>query len=598
MGALAIHLSRRGPPDADAVRRMLASAPHRGSRRQTEALGDVCVGVCNGPDRVTATVASDSGRLAVFHGTLDNDASLRSELRGEDAPLPEAATPAATLLAAVDRWGEEAVARFRGSFAGAVTDGRVLHCFRDQFGTRPLFHHDAAEGFFAATEAKQVLEGAGIAREPNREHLRAVLFGRGVGRSTAYRGVERLPTRAVCTVGPDTGLEVRRYWEPAEHVETADLGPAEAVEGTREALDRAVRRSLAGRDAILLSGGLDSPALAAFAAPNSKGDGDGRLRAVTAVYPEHPSADEREWTELAADHLGIPLEAYVAEAGSLDDVDFWVRALDGPVSVLSIPESAESYRAARSLGARTVLTGEMAEMLFGSRAYLLGHLLTHGRLRAAGRLLARLRASGSGPIQLVRRVGRALAPPALLAALRGDARSRRREHPAWVGEYDEGESSSVRPLWATGPRRRWLRAQTSPFRGSGSGFEADEICAAHSGVDVRRPFADVDLWEFVLSLPAEVKFPGGRTKPLLRRAMRGLLPDELIDRTDKTYFDEFHLATADYPALRRLVIESPHRLDGVDYQLLERRVAGEAMGVYELQWARNLARIHAFLEQW
>lgn len=593
MGAIAVHLSRTGPARRASVREMLDAAPHRGRGTRVELLGEVAVGVRGEPERNAAGLAREDGRIAIFHGTLDNERNLRSELESDGAPPPSSETPAATVLAALDRWGEGALARFRGSFAGAVTDGRRVHCFRDHFGTRPLFCHDAPAGFFAATEAKQVLAASPLSREPNLEHLHRVLFG-GVDRSTAYRGVERLPKCSVSTAALEPGVRVREYWRPSDFVETADLGLDEAVAGTREALERAVRRTLTGEDAILLSGGLDSPALAAFAAGHQRAV---PVQAVTAVYPDHPSADEREWTEMASEHLGLPLHAYEAEAGSLDDVERWTRALDGPVSVLSVPESAESYREARSVGARTVLTGEMAELLFENRAHLLDHLLSHGRLRAAGRLLGRLRDSGAGRLDLVRRVARAVAPPALMASP-GDGGGPGRTYPSWI----EAEvASSYRPdadLRSFGPRRRWVHAQTAPFQGPGVGFEVDEICAARCGVDVRRPFADVDLWEFALSLPAEVKFPDRRTKPLLRRAVRGLLPDELVDRRDKTYFDEFHLATADYRTLRRLLVESPHRIEGVDYGLLADRIEQADMGVYELQWARNVARVHAFLDQW
>ena len=119
-----------------------------------------------------------------------------------------------------------------------------------------------------------------------------------------------------------------------------------------------------------------------------------------------------------------------------------------------------------------------------------------------------------------------------------------------------------------------------------------------SGVDSRRSFTDVDLWEFVLSLPAEVKFPTSRTKPLLREAMRGLLPDVLIDRTDKTAFNEYHAAKADYPKLRSLLVGARHRLAGVDYAQLEDRLQAADMTARELQWARDVARIHVFLNQW
>lgn len=595
MGAIAIVLSRAGPPDPDIARRMLGAAPHRGDRQAVEVMGRVALAACNDADWVTATLARDDSRVAAFCGALDNDADLRADLRREGAAEPAARTPAATLLAAFDAWGEDAVPRLRGSFAGAITDGRTLRCFRDQFGARPLFHHDGPGGFFAATEVKQVLAGASIPNEPDLDHLHGVLFG-GLDRSTAHRGVERISKCAIVSAGPEPGLASRQYWDPGACVETAKLGPDEALEGTLEALERAVRRVLTGRDAILLSGGLDSPALAAFGAC---AEGQAHpVQALTAVYPEHPSADEREWTRMATNHLGMPLHEYVADAGSLDDVEYWVSVLDGPVDVLSIPESAEAYAEARALGARTVINGEIAEMLFHSRSFLLDHLLSHGRLRATAREIAGLRDAGWTRRQIARQIIRALAPPPLVAAYRNRRSPRPRGLPSWVDAQRLTASRRGPPMWSIGPRRRWVEMQTVPFLGPGIGFEADEICAAVCGVDSRRPFADVDLWEFVLSLPAEVKFPSRRTKPLLREAMRGFLPDELIDRKDSTYFDEFHLARADYATLRRLLIDPSHRLEGIDYGLLRDRLEAEDMRVYELQWARNVARVHAFLNQW
>ena len=600
MGAVAVLLSRAGPPEPATVRRMLDAAPHRGDDQVLERLGRVVLGVCNDTGWTTATLARADGRVAGLCGALDNDEALREELRREGARPPADRTPAATLLAAHRCWGQEAAHRLRGSFAGVLTDGREVLCFRDQFGARPLFRHDGPGGFFAATEVKQVLAGAGIPREPDLDHLHGLLFG-GLDRSTAYRGVERIPKATLVTAGREPGLDARTYWDPADLVESSRLGPDEAAEGVVAGLERAVRRVLTGRDALLLSGGLDSPALAAFAgdAPGPEGrPGTGSVQALTAVYPEYPSADESEWTRRAARALGLPLHEYVADAGSLDEVDRWVRVLDGPVDVVSIPESAEAYAEARALGARTVINGEIAEMLFESRGYLLDHLLSHGRLRAAWRVISRMREAGKTRRKILRRVLRALAPPAVVATLRDGEPGWQSALPPWVDARPMLEAASGPPMWRMSPRRRWIEMQTAPFQGPGVGFEADEICAATCGVDTRRPFADVDLWEFVLSLPAEVKFPDRRTKPLLRRAMRGLLPDELIDRKDKTLFDEFHLARADYPTLERLLVEPGRRLDGIDYEVLRRRLAGRDMGVYELQWARNVAKVHAFLEQW
>lgn len=574
---------------------MLAASPHRGERTEVAVDGRVALGVCHTADLITASLERRDGRIVAFAGVLDNATELRRELRRAGAPEPVGEAAAATVLAALDWWGEQAVVRLRGKFAAAFTDGRELSCFRDHFGGAPLFCRDALDGFYVATEVKQVLAGSELSPEPDLDHLHGVIFG-GVDRSTAYRGVERIPKQRVATAGDRPGLRSRRYWNPADHVESGDHGPEAAVEGTLHAVDRAVRRTLGGRDVLLLSGGLDSPALAACAA---RAEGLERpVEALTAVYPDYPSADEYEWTRKVADHLGMRLHTFVAEAASMDDVEYWVDVLDGPVDIVSIPEAAEAFRTARELGARTVLNGEIAEMLFENRGYLLDHLLTHGRLPAAARQVAALRETGHSWMEVAKRLVRAVAPASLMTAYRRRHLVELRGVPDWLDQDRLWEASPEPPTWTTSPRRRWSNLQSAPFRGPGLNFEADDVCAAVCGVESRRPFTDVDLWEFVLGLPAEVKFPERRTKPLLRRAMRGLLPHEVIDRRDKTYFDEFHLATADYEKLRRLLVDPGWRLDGIDYEVLAERLQYEEMPVYELQWARDVARVHAFLGLW
>jgi hypothetical protein len=294
----------------------------------------------------------------------------------------------------------------------------------------------------------------------------------------------------------------------------------------------------------------------------------------------------------------MPLHAFVAEAGSLDEVEKWVKLVDGPVDLISIPEAVEAYRFARSLGARTVMNGEVAEFLFECRGFLLDHLATRGRWRAAARYLGWRRERGKTYQQLVRETARAVAPAWLLAARRKRQPVRLRAVPAWLDQGRFWGLNTPHTIWSVSPRHRWRQGQVAPLKGPGIGFEVDEICGAICGVDPRRPFADVDLWELVLSFPAEVKFTSPRTKPLLRDAMRGLLPDALIDRTDKTVFNEFHEAKADYPTLKRLLVDSRHRLDGVDYEGLRLRLDAGDMHARELQWARDVARIHAFLNQW
>jgi asparagine synthase (glutamine-hydrolysing) len=595
MGGLAIVLSRRGRAECEPVARMLSTVPHRGRQQTIEAMGQAVFGVVNDPEWITATLARDERYLVVFCGTLDNDADLRERLRREDVRIASEDSPSVTLLAGYGHWGEEVVSRLRGSFAAGITDGRTIWCFRDQFGARPLYHHDSTAGFFAGNEVKQVLSGASLPLEPNLEHLDRVVFG-GVNRSTAYHGVERIPKNTVVAVGSAPGMSSRPYWDPDRNVATARMSADDAREGTIEALGRAVRRQLTGRDVLQLSGGLDSPSLGVFAA---RAEGLAQpVQALTAVYPAYPSVDESKWTRMAADHLGLPLHCYVAEAGSLDDIERWVKLLDGPIDVIAVAECAEGYREARALGARTVLNGEIAEFLFNLRGYLLDHLLAHGRFRAAAHVLGWSRARGRARGKIARDVARAVAPNWIYEARR---KRRPAARPPWVPDWIDQRRLSIStmpPRKREKARNRWAQIQASPLRGQGPGFEADEIIAAACGVDSRRPFTDVDLWEFVLSLPAEVKFPTSSTKPLLRESMRGLLPDALLDRKDKTLFNEFHVAKADYPKLISFLTNPANPLKGVDYAMLGERLRAGGMTARELQWARDVARVHVFLNQW
>jgi hypothetical protein len=161
------------------------------------------------------------------------------------------------------------------------------------------------------------------------------------------------------------------------------------------------------------------------------------------------------------------------------------------------------------------------------------------------------------------------------------------------GRVNESTVRSIVPA-----RDRWAKLQLSPFSGVGITMEADDVCQQLSGLVCRRPWADVDLWEFFLSLPAEVKFPDTRGKTLVRRLLRGRVPDPILDRRDKTYFDDSVKASIDYPSLRRWVSDPPHRLEGVRYDLLRDRLDGENLDLSEFRWAKDLASVHAFLSRW
>jgi asparagine synthase (glutamine-hydrolysing) len=169
--------------------------------------------------------------------------------------------------------------------------------------------------------------------------------------------------------------------------------------------------------------------------------------------------------------------------------------------------------------------------------------------------------------------------------------------PRWLNDRKVNEVPFRNDLVPRG-RDRWLALQTLPLEGCPITMEGGEMCAALAGVTVRRPFADIDLWEFFLSLPAEIKYPDLRSKTLIRQLLRGRVPDVILDRRKKTYFDDHVLSQVDYTVLSQYLSKPEYQIAGVDYGLLEQRLKKRDLGLIEWIWVNDLVRIHAFLSQW
>jgi asparagine synthase (glutamine-hydrolysing) len=594
MGAFALFRARGRGPSEDVVRSMSGAAPHRGAQLQIAVLGN-CAVACTTDDLPDATIGITNSLLIAFVGALDNARDLEREIKRHDrlSGRPDLGGNIPTLLAAGYRaYGEELPAHLRGVFAGVVTDGNWVLCFRDHIGYRPVFYRDDAAGFFAASEAKQVVHGAAIPREPDLSVVERIFYSRlSDDVACALRGVARLPKASVLRAD-GSGVRVRRYWHPESLLETARY-PSEELKPRFEALmDQAVSRTLTGRDAVSLSGGIDSPAIAAFAVPRYRELFGRPLPAVSVVYPNYPSVDESTYVALLAEYFQVPLYTAEQATNSLADLGKWTKLADTPYPAASLAHYGEDYRRARKLGFRTILTGEHAEFVFAWRWHTLGHYLTHGRISAAARELRWRRTRGRSWKSLARFTAAELAPD-WVHALRNRIAAKPRTVPDWIDARKAAADEESVPVWD-----RWRRSQLYAFLGPGVSVEAEEVCQAVSGVRSRRPWADVDLWEFFLSLPAEQKFADLRPKGFVRELLHGRVPDAILDRTDDTVFDEAMMAEIDYGILGRYLIRPRYRIDGVNYTALGELLRSEKLAALDYMWARNLATVHAFLSQW
>lgn len=591
MGALAACLDGSSALGPGVVERMLQAVPHRGGVLKVGALGLCRIGVTDTGTNTETSLAIRNGLAVALCGRIDNLHDLMSDASHADAQ----ASPAAAVLEAFRRSGDGIVARLRGAFAGVVTDGSSIRAFRDHVGFGLLHYREEGTAVYVGTEAKQILAGAELPREPEPDFIEGLLFDRYSDQSLcAFRGVRRLPQGSMLSaVG--AGIRCARFWRPELLLETDRPRDDEIKERFDRLMSQAVARVMTGNVVIALSGGIDSPAVAAYAAGEHRHRFGRPLPALSAVHPRLPTLDERAAVELVARDLGLELNLYEPQSGTFDDLRERVRREDGPAPS-SFSRWRELYDHARELGFRTILSGAHAEFVIDvGRAQLLTHLVEGRRVRAVVGLLRHQRARGVPIAGLARQLASALAPAAFREIYTNRRRRRHGYGPDWLdtARFTHAGPADIRQL------SPWEQAQIVTLFLPRLAIEADEIEQAASGVRVRYPWADVDLWEFFLSLRAETKYPDiWPSKLLVRHLLRGKVPDEIVDRREKTIVDDSVMRLIDYGPLRDLLVDPPNRISGVNYARLSEHLRRQDLPARDFRYVRILAAIHAFLEDW
>jgi asparagine synthetase B (glutamine-hydrolysing) len=593
VGSITAVLSYTHAPASEVARRGLEVAPHRGSTIRTCSLSRFVVGASTSDAWEDATLSEGDGLVAAVQGRIDNLPELAAHL--SRAGIDPGPAPADVVRALFLREGERTPERLRGAYAVVLSDGLRLWCFRDHLGFATLFYRAEREAIYVATEAKQAVAAAGIPWRPDPD-VASLILHRDYDDDTpaAIQGVSRLPKMSILFAEPRS-VRRRRYWRPEELLETARYSRGELQERFDELMAQAVRRTLTGEgDVVSLSGGLDSPAIVAYGAPEHLRLTGAPLAAITTSYPHLPAVDERSYVEDLSRVLGLKLHVVERSSGFLEGIQEWVKILDGPVPKIATGDAREAYTQARDLGYRTMITGEVAEYLTDQRSGLIPYLVARGRFGAAWHQIRGARAKGMARGRLARQAILSFIP---LSAERSYRRLHPRDDPTipdWFDTPTLDQLDTYAPT-VTPARDRWATYQLGGFIGPGLSMESDTIIQEFCGIRVRRPWADVDLWEFFLGLRAETKFPDSRRKALARDLLRDRVPDFILDRKGKVVFDDSIMERIDYVALRRWLVDPPVRVRGVDYGLLEKHLADEDLGLWDHIWAKDLASVHAFL---
>ncbi|MBZ5588715.1 MAG: hypothetical protein LAO05_09130 [Acidobacteriia bacterium] len=492
-------------------------------------------------------IAHRSGRYHLaFDGRLDNRGEITSAL-GLSGPEAVAMSDAALALEALERFQTGALERFVGPFALIFVDAvqrRVLLA-RDTLGDRGLVYALTERVFVAASEESAVLRYPGIPSELDDSRL-AVHFGvcEPVDDATFFRAVKQVLPGHVVTV-EDGRVGTARFRAARPDRSVRSLRPPEHVHRFRELLAEAVscRLRTVGRGGVLLSGGLDSGPIAALAAESSMARGLPVPVAISWVFSAFPECDEREFIAPIAAQHGLESETVPCDdALPLSKLAGWPFNPNGPLETPYRWLSMRGYLRGRERGLRTLLSGVYGDDLYLGPRDWLWSLLRSGKFLAALRG-ARGFSRAHGLRSLVR--GSLIAPVLPRGMMR---RLRPRGRPAWLTPH----ALSAWPTeggWPPGadhaPREGQLRAAAGLGNAEGMASEAHQT--HRCGVDLRFPFRDLRLVEFMLAVPSHLLFAGTQTRPILREALRGSLPPAVLAREDK----------ADFSPLYRAALASP-----------------------------------------
>ena len=546
------YVSREGEATAEAVRAMAGTLAHRGPDGEgvhvegPVGLGHRRLSIIDLSEAASEPMTNEDGSLwLTFNGEIYNFREIRRGL--EARHRFRSRSDGEVILHLYEEKGCAAVADLDGMFAFALWDAkrRRLLLARDRAGKKPLFYHDGPRLFAFASETKALLAHPGVPHERDPDALPLFLtYGYVPTPGTVYRGIRALPPGHLMAV-TEAGAEApQRYWRarfdsggPAVATGVTD---AEAEERFRTLLRQAVERRLVADVPLgaFLSGGLDSSTVVALMAETA----GGRVKTFTIGFSGHTEYDERAHARVVAERFSTEHTEFVVEPKALDLVDRLVWHHDGPFGDSS---AVPTYLLSELTRAKVTvaLNGDGGDEVFAGYLRLYGGALSERVPRAAFRAAAGLLgllpepADRKHPLRFAKRFAEAGSLPLLERYLR------------WNAYFTADLPGLLRPELAAGlGRERLLESFRSSFAaGSGStlarllqlNFETyllddllvkmDRMSMAH-GLEARSPFLDTAVVEFGASLPDRLRMRFGKGKILLRRAMRGILPESIMAR--------------------------------------------------------------------
>ncbi|GIH49106.1 asparagine synthase (glutamine-hydrolysing) [Microbispora rosea] len=546
-----------------------------------------------GRQPMTADAGGEVVAALTYSGEVYNFRELRAELTRSGHRF-RTQSDTEVVLEAYLEWGEDFVSRLNGMYAFAIWDARreELLLVRDRMGIKPLYYYPTANGVLFGSEPKAILANPLAERVVDADGLREILAFVKTPESAVFRGMYEVRPGQVVKVRRE-GLSKRRYWRLEAREHTDDLQTT--IRTVRELLDDIVERQLISDVPLctLLSGGLDSSAVTALAARALAGQGGVRSFSVDfAGYSENFQADDMRDTpdtpyvhdvvrHVGSDHTDIVLD-------SADLMDPAVRAAvlrarDLPLGIGDMDTSLYLLFKAIRGHSTVALSGESADEVFG------GYRWFHDPEAVN---------SGTFPWLAMRgQTGLSTRGEFLNEEL-----LRKLDIPAYRADsYQRALAEVPRVPGETGLQKRMREVSYLHLtRFVQILLDRKDRMSMAVGLEVRVPFCDHRLVEYVFNAPWAMKTFDGHEKSLLRAATADVLPRSVVERRKVPY-----PSTQDPAYERALRAEVTRVLDGspaigclVDAGKV-RTILDQPLGAVSLQGARTslegILQINAWL---
>jgi asparagine synthase (glutamine-hydrolysing) len=484
-------------------------------------------------------------RYTIIHnGEIYNYLELRNLLQTKGYSF-SSRSDTEVIPAAYDHYGPECLQYFDGMFAFAIWDEkeRKLFLARDRFGEKPLFFYTDGQQFLFASEMK-ALWAAGMRKESNRKMLfnfMTIGYTQNPANAfeTFFQGISKLPARSFLLYDAATQTaETTVYWDIGIE-NTSSVKEESAIQQFSGLLSSSIGKRLRSDVPVgtSLSGGLDSSSIVAGIV--GEGGGGRRVPTFSAVFPGFEK-DESPFIRLVTDHFGLDSYTVTPDAGAfIRDFEKLVYHQEEPFLSSGIYAQFKVFERAARHPIKVLLDGQGAdELLAGYHKYYHWYWqeLYRSDKKAFALELEAARESGAGDRWTWRNRLAANLPVYAGLFLKKKRTAQQRKSKDLSRDFVEEYGVSYYDIPHMDKLSGVLYYNTFM-----NGMEellryADRNSMAH-GVEVRLPFLNYELVEFLFSLPSHFKIREGWTKWLLRRSMEDVLPEAIVWRKDKTGYE-------------------------------------------------------------